>query len=149
MKISRFISWDTTSSITLGPRKEKYQECKRWGKRHKNFTVISAWIGALLLLQLTAISIPLKLPTLCFAQCISAQAGFDKWGVWPFIKLMPGTIEVKLLLDPESLFSKWKNREAKHVYESQKRHASYSRMCLPCLLAVFKDCILRMHSQSR
>lgn len=99
-------------------------------------------------ITVTVIAVHLKLPALCFTKGISVQGGFDKWEVWPFIKLMPGTAEVKLLLDPESLFSKWKI-EKLNIHMSQKRGMAdiLDRVCHAHLL--FKDCILRMHSQSR
>lgn len=63
---------------------------------------------------------PTKAASTVLCKCISAQAPFDKWRVWPFIKLMLGAAEVKLLLNPESLFSKWKT-EKLNMHMSQNR----------------------------
>lgn len=61
---------------------------------------------------------------------------------------MPGTAEVKLLIDPESLFSKWKI-EKLNTHMSQNRGMADipERVCHAHLL--FSNCILGMHSQSR
>lgn len=66
---------------------------------------------------------------------------------------MPGTAEVKLPLDPESLFSKWK-AEKLNMHMSQKRGMAdiLERVCHAHLLfpkPAFSGCIHRADGDSR
>lgn len=118
-----FIPWDTlanTPNIMLVIRKKKkYKECKDEEKD------IKTWSHQCLdrcpsIIVANRHCYPTKAASTVLHKCISAQASFDTWRVWPFIKLMMGTAEVKLLLNPESLFSKWKT-EKLSIHMNQNR----------------------------